>query len=100
MIIKPGFVVKRVGDQEIVIAIGKAADDFEGYITLNGSAKLLWNALTKGATKDELVSLLLATYDVEEDIATDDVERFIEKLESADIIKEEESDLEDEEDDD
>ena len=43
MIIKPGFVVKRVGDQEIVIAIGKAAEDFDGYITLNGSAKLLWN---------------------------------------------------------
>lgn len=99
MIIKPGFVVKQVGDQEIVIAIGKAADDFDGYITLNGSAKLLWNALTKGATKDELVSLLLATYDVEEDVATDDVERFIAKLQSADIVEEEDSDLEEDEDD-
>lgn len=100
MIIKPGFVVKQVGGQEIVIAVGKAAEKFNGYITLNGSGKLLWNALSKGATKDELVSLMLATYDVEPEVAKEDVERFTAKLISADIIDEEEADLSDEEEDD
>jgi len=100
MIIKPGFVVKQVGGQEIVIAVGKAAEKFNGYITLNGSGKLLWNALSKGATKDELVSLMLATYDVEPEVAKEDVERFTAKLISADIIDEEEADISDEEEDD
>ena len=100
MIIKPGFVVKQVGGQEIFIAVGKAAEKFNGYITLNGSGKLLWNALSKGATKDELVSLMLATYDVEPEVAKEDVERFTAKLISADIIDEEEADISDEEEDD
>jgi len=100
MIIKPGFVVKQVGGQEIVIAVGKAAEKFNGYITLNGSGKLLWNALSKGATKDELVSLMLATYDVEPEVAKEDVERFTAKLISADIIDEEGADISDEEEDD
>lgn len=99
MIIKPGFVIKQVGGQEIVIAVGKAAEKFNGYITLNGSGKLLWNALSKGATKDELVSLMLATYDVERQVAEEDVDRFVTKLISADIIDEEEADLSEEEDD-
>lgn len=92
MIIKPGFVAKEVGGQEIVIAVGKAAEKFNGYITLNGSGKLLWEALSKGATKDELVSLMLATYDVERDIASADVDKFINKLLEADIIDEEDAD--------
>ena len=100
MIIKPGFVVKQVGGQEIVIAVGKAAEKFNGYITLNGSGKLLWNALSKGATKDELVSLMLATYDVEPEVAETDVDRFVTKLISADIVDEEESDIADEDEDD
>ena len=99
MIIKPGFVIKQVGGQEIVIAVGKAAEKFNGYITLNVSGKLLWNALSKGATKDELVSLMLATYDVERQVAEEDVDRFVTKLISADIIDEEEADLSEEEDD-
>ncbi len=99
MIVKPGFVAKEIGGQEVIIAVGKAAEKFNGYITLNGSGKLLWEALSKGATKEELISLMLATYDVERDIASRDVDAFLNKLILADVIDEEDSDMPAEEED-
>lgn len=99
MIVKPGFVAKEIGGQEVIIAVGKAAEKFNGYIALNGSGKLLWEALSKGATKEELISLMLATYDVERDIASRDVDAFLNKLILADVIDEEDSDMPAEEED-
>lgn len=96
MIIKPGFVAKETNGVETVCATGKAADKFDGYIPLSGHAKLLWEALSKGATKDELVSLMLATYDIERESAENDVKAFLNLLAEADIIDEEESDIPDE----
>jgi Coenzyme PQQ synthesis protein D (PqqD) len=51
------------------------------YLSANGSGAFLWRALADGATREELVTGLLARYDIGPERARADVERFIEELE-------------------
>ena len=47
------------------------------YLSLNASGAVLWRAVADGATKDELVDVLLARFDVDRDVAVRDVEAFL-----------------------
>ena len=88
MKIKKGFVVREVGGKQIAVATGEASRTFNGMITLNGSARVLWDALTVGCDTDGLVSALTSVYDVSADAARTDAEAFVEKLRAVGIIEE------------
>ena len=45
MKIKKGFVLRDVGGKLIAVATGEAGRAFHGMITLNPSARVLWDAL-------------------------------------------------------
>lgn len=84
MKIKKGFIIRKLGSEHMVVAIGQASREFSGMIKLNDTGALLWNALVDGSSEDELVSLLLNTYeDITEDIANTDVAEFLEKIDFA-----------------
>ena len=87
MKIKQGFVLRELGDASVVVAIGKQAESFSGIITLNESAKVLWQALEGGADMEGLVKSLTDVYEVEEAKARESCEKFVAKLESAGIIE-------------
>lgn len=86
MKIKEGFMLRQVGEQTIVVAVGSASRDFNGIIRLNSVGKFLWEALSVGAEVDELAVKLSETYDVDEATAKADVISFIEKLKGADLL--------------
>ena len=87
MKIKKGFILREVAGSHIVVAVGQAVKTFNGIINLNPTSALLWKNLEKGAEKEELVSALLAEYDVSEEIAKGDVEKFIQKLTEAGLVE-------------
>ena len=80
MKIKNGFVVRRVADQCVVVPVGEMSKKFRGMINLNATGEFLWNFYTKEHTLEEGVAALTAEYDVAEDVARADVERFIKTL--------------------
>ena len=80
MKIKKGFVVRMVGGKHIAVPVGKMSKDFHGMINLNDTGALLWNFFTSDHTVDEGVAALLAEFDVSEEIARADVERFVSTL--------------------
>lgn len=86
MKIKDGFMLRQVGGQAIVVAVGEASRDFNGIIKLNSVGQFLWEALTEDTTEEALVEKLLASYEVEKDIATADVAAFVAKLKGADLL--------------
>ena len=88
MKIKDGFVLKKVGDSAIVVAVGKRAKEFNGIISLNETAEFLWNNLEKAQNAEELSELLFAEYDVSKEKALDSCEKFIAKVREANIIDE------------
>ena len=80
MKVKKQFVLKNVADNYVVMPLGDDVVDLNGMLTLNESGVLLWNALEVGANKEDLVKALTDEYDVSEEIASKDVDAFIEAL--------------------
>lgn len=86
MKIKEGFMLRQVGEQIIVVAVGSASRDFNGIIRLNSVGKFIWEALSEDLTEIELVAKLLDNYNVDEDTAKADVKAFVNKLEEAGLV--------------
>ena len=80
MKIKSGFVVRKVGGECVVVPVGEMSKKFHGMINLNSTGEFLWNFFSIEHTEDEGVAALLAEYDVQEDKARQDVERFMSTL--------------------
>lgn len=86
MKIRDGFIRKTIAGSEVVLAVGEAAEHFNGTITLNDSGKLLWEALEAGCDMDGLVQKLLEVYDVDEGLARADAEKFVANLKKYNIV--------------
>ncbi len=87
MKIKSGYMVRPVAGSYVVVATGEKTVDFNGIMTLNETGNFLWEKLVDGTTKEELVEAMLAEYDVDAATATADIERFLTKLEEADLAE-------------
>lgn len=87
MKIKEGFVLREVAGNDVVIGVGTTMKEFNGVLTLSGSGKLLWKKLESGADKEELVYLILSSYDVDEQTARRDIDTFIEKIRSINVLE-------------
>ncbi len=88
MKIKKGFTVRNIAGSDIVVPVGNAEKIFNGMITLNESGAFFWNALLKDTTVDEVVKKVTSEYDVDEERAKVDVEKFIEQLRENNLIEE------------
>lgn len=78
--LKDGFVVRKIGMQIMAVPVGKQTSEIHGMIILNESAEILWNALKDGADKQTLIKLITDDYEVSEEQAAQDVDKFLEGL--------------------
>ena len=86
MKIKEGFVLKEIAGSHMVVPLGSQVANFSSIIKLSESGAFLWSLLSEDKTIDELVYALLGEYDVDEIKAREDIEKFIKKLDDADLI--------------
>ena len=70
MKIKNGFVLRDVGGQAVVIAVGEASKTFHGMINLNATGKEIWQGIESGLDVDQMVEKMVETYEVEPDKAS------------------------------
>ena len=89
MKIKNGFVLRKIADQYMAVPVGARAKELHGMIGLNETAAFIWERLSSGQTRDEIVKSLCEEYDVLEDVAAESVERFIEKLRTEGMLSDE-----------
>ncbi len=78
--------LRQVGEQTIVVAVGSASRDFNGIIRLNDVGKFMWEALCEDCEENDLIIKILNTYDIDEATAKADVSEFIDKLKGADLL--------------
>lgn len=83
---KPGFIVRKISGQNVAVAIGEASKSFHGMIKLNDTGLIIWNALAKDVTEDDIVAAILEQYDVSREQASEDVHNFVEVLRDAGIV--------------
>ena len=89
MTIKDGFLLRPLGNAHVVVPVGQAALDLRGMITVNGTGAFLWKALQTPQTEATLTQALLEAYEVDEQTAAADVQRFIDILKQHDLLKQE-----------
>lgn len=81
---KKGFLLRRLGEEYMVVAIGEASQNFNGMIRLNETGAFYWRELENGITEDGLVEKMLERFeDLDEDIARKDLKEFLASVEIA-----------------
>lgn len=87
MKIKEGFLLRNVAGNNVVVPIGEATINFNGMMSLNETGAFLFGKLLEGTSKEQLIQDLMSEYDVNEEMATKDVENFILKVEREDLFE-------------
>ena len=86
MKIKDGFLLKKVGGQNVVVALGEASRSFNGIIRLNDTGEFLWRQLQQEKTEEQLLAALTAEYDIDPEQAKADITEFIGTLRKAALL--------------
>ena len=76
-----GLSSRKVGNEVVILDF-----DSSRYLTISGSGVLLFELLREEHDRDELVSALLATFEVDPDTARRDVDAFIADLSDAGLL--------------
>lgn len=90
MRINKEFVLREIAGDYVIIPTGQTVLEFNGLITVNEVGVSLWNMLQKEVTEDDLVKGILEEYEVEEDVAREDIREFIDTLVTGNILAKEE----------
>lgn len=80
MKIKNGYMLREIGGESIVVPVGSRTVDLRGIIKLNETAAFLWKKLEIGCSRQGLIDALLQEFEVDEQTASHDVDKFIENL--------------------
>lgn len=80
------YVLRQIGDDYVIVPVGKAALDFNGMITVNETGAFLWEQLVKGTSKEGLLQTLLETYEVIQEEAERDIDEFLDVLYKNNIL--------------
>ena len=78
MKINEGFELRKVCDENVIVAYGRKNIDFSKVISLNESAAFLWNAVAdKEFTCQDLADILCKEYEVDAQTALQDVTQMV-----------------------
>lgn len=86
MKIKDGFLLRKVGGQNVVVALGEASRSFNGIIRLNDTGVFLWKQLQQDMTEEQLLSAITAEYDIDPAQAQKGIAEFLESLRKAALL--------------
>jgi hypothetical protein len=72
---------REVGDELIVLHMSTAT-----YLTINGSGRMLWKRLSDGASRADLVTVLMDEYEIDDGQASTDVDEFVSSMRACDLL--------------
>lgn len=87
MKIKSGFVVREIAGQSVVVALGEASKVFNGIIKLNETGRVMWDILSQGAQKEDVINKILSEYDIDRETVEKDVDSFVTTLKENNILE-------------
>ena len=59
---KKGFLLRKLGNEYMVVAIGEAIKNFNGMIRINETGAFYWKELEQGTTEEALVGKTLERF--------------------------------------
>ena len=88
MLLKEGFILKKILDDYIVVPTGDNIVDFAAVVSLNETGAFLWKELESEKTAEQLVDSLMKEYEVSVEDASKDVAEFIDSLNAHNFLLE------------
>ena len=86
MKIKDGFMLRRFGENYIVVAVGDDAENFNKLITLNTVGAFIYNLMENDVTYEEIVSAVLDKYEADRKTVENDINKFLADGKKAGLI--------------
>ena len=86
MIIKKELIKRAVGNETVLIPVGRTLLENNGLFMMNELASFIWDLLPGAETEEDILRAVLAEYEVSEQKARKDIGLFLDKLRKLDII--------------
>ena len=77
---KKNFVARSVNNELVLVPLKNQVADMTALFNLNEVGQFIWNEIQEGITFDSLVEKIVSAYDVEKDIAKEDLQSFLSEL--------------------
>lgn len=88
MKLKNNSMLKKVGKDYMILPLSDHNVSLDLIFNTNEVGAFIYNLLKNETTKDEIVAAILKEYEVEESIARNDLDEFIENLISKGLLEE------------
>ena len=84
---KPGFVLRNVVDEFILMPIGENIGKFNGTVLLNEVSAFVWEKLQNPLSKEDLLKAILDEFEVDKATASADLDALLETLRGYGVIE-------------
>ncbi|MGN1168262.1 MAG: PqqD family protein [Lachnospiraceae bacterium] len=71
------FILRDIAGECVLIPTGETTQEFNGLITLSGTARFIWENLEKVDSFESMIKLILEEYEIDEETARKDADEFI-----------------------
>ncbi len=88
MRIRQGFLLKKLADEYTAIPYDENYENLGAMVSLNDTGAFLWHCLEEETSLEELVSALTQEYAVDDALAKDAVNAFLEELRENQLLEE------------
>ncbi|HWP95565.1 MAG TPA: PqqD family protein [Syntrophomonadaceae bacterium] len=89
MKIKDGFILREIAGANVVVPVGENMVKFSNMITLSDTAAFIWKALSEQElNREQILQLIVDEYEVGEEAASADLDKFIGSLLKANVLDE------------
>ena len=86
MTIKKQLIKRTIGDDTVLIPVGKTVLESNGLFMLNELGSFIWDILPKVENEEEICQAVLAEYDASAQQVAADVSEFLNKLREMNIL--------------
>ena len=84
----PGFILRNVVDEYILMPTGDNIGKFNGTVLLNEASALVWEKLQNPVSREDLLKAILDEFEVEKAVAAADLDALLAKLKEYGVISE------------
>lgn len=86
MKLKKELIRRDIAGETILVPVGKTVYETNGLFVLTELGAFIWDLLPKAESEKEILEAVLAEYEVEEKVASKDLEEFLQKLKEMEIL--------------
>ncbi len=83
---KPGFVLRTIADEYMLMPVDENIGAYKGIVLLNRVSAFIWEKLQEPVSREELLSALLEKYDIDEASAAEDLDAVLAQFRQLELI--------------